>query len=153
MIAAPAQSATVYVQPGQTLSGIAAANGLSLTVVEAANPQIGDPNVIYPGEAVYLSGGSSAPQASPSAVLPASSTASDSGFQSCVLQRENSDSYSWADGNGGGAYQFEPSTWAEFAPAGAQYGSASPAQQDQAFQNAVAAGDSSAWSQYDGCQP
>lgn len=151
MFAALALAATVYVSPGDTLSGIAASNGYSLSAVEAANPSI-NPNVIYPGEAVNLPGGggaevsqNSSPSASVSGQRPSSS------FQQCVQFRENSDSYAWGTGNGGGAYQFEPSTWAEYAPAGAVYGEASPAQQDQAFDNAVAAGDSSAWSQYDGC--
>lgn len=151
MFAALALAATVYVSPGDTLSGIAASNGYSLSAVEAANPSV-NPNVIYPGEAINLPGSgaaSSAPAAAPVATSP--DTSAPSSFQSCVRFRENSDSYSWGDGNGGGAYQFEPGTWAEFAPAGAQYGSASPAQQDQAFQNAVDAGDSGAWSQYDGC--
>ena len=151
MILALALAATVYVQPGQTLSGIAASQGASLAAVESANPQIGDPNTIYVGEAVNLPGALSALSA-PSAAPSESATSSpESGFQSCVRFRENSDSYSWGDGNGGGAYQFEPGTWAEYAPAGAVYGAASAAQQDQAFDNAVAAGDSGAWSQYDGC--
>lgn len=52
--------AAYLVQPGDTLSGIAASHGVSLAAVEAANPQIGNPNLIYAGQSVSLSGGSSA---------------------------------------------------------------------------------------------
>jgi LysM domain len=138
----------ITVAPGQTLYGIAGSN---YQAVAAANG-IANPNLIFPGEQIDLGGVEPAPQpvqASPSSIAPVAAVPGS--FQSCVIQHENSGSYSWGDGDGGGAYQFEPSTWAEFAPAGAEYGSASPAQQDQAFQNAVAAGDSSAWSSYDGC--
>lgn len=55
----------VTVQRGNTLSAIAAAHGVSLAALEAANPQIANFNVIYPGETVHLPGGSqSVPQAS-----------------------------------------------------------------------------------------
>lgn len=154
--------AAVLVQPGDTMSGIAAAHAVSLAAVEADNPQIGNPNEIFPGETVYIPSGDSstapAPAETPSqnssapATPSGTSSAAPGSFQQCVIQRENSGSYAWGTGDGGGAYQFEPSTWAAFAPPGAAYGSASPAQQDQAFRNAMAAGDSSAWSQYDGCQ-
>lgn len=46
---------TYTVQSGDTLSGIAAANGLTLAEIESYNPQIADPNLIHPGEVVYLS--------------------------------------------------------------------------------------------------
>jgi LysM domain len=52
--------AAVLVQPGDTLSGIAASHGVSLAAVEAANPQISNPNLIFAGQNVSLSGGSSA---------------------------------------------------------------------------------------------
>jgi murein DD-endopeptidase MepM/ murein hydrolase activator NlpD len=48
------------VQPGDTLSGIAASHGASLAAVEAANPQIANPNLIYAGQTVTVPGGSSA---------------------------------------------------------------------------------------------
>lgn len=50
------------VQPGDTLSGIAASHGASLASVESANPQISDPNLIYAGETLQIPGGSSAAQ-------------------------------------------------------------------------------------------
>lgn len=52
------------VQPGDTLSGIAASHGASLAAVEAANPQIANPDLIYAGQSVKVPGGSSAAQSS-----------------------------------------------------------------------------------------
>jgi murein DD-endopeptidase MepM/ murein hydrolase activator NlpD len=69
------------VQPGDTLSGIAASHSVSLAAVEAANPQLSDPNLIYAGQTVEIPGGSSASQG---ASIPQSSTASGSGSQSAV---------------------------------------------------------------------
>jgi hypothetical protein len=56
----------ITVQSGDTLSGIAAANGDSLAAVENVNPQIGNPNLIYVGQTVYIPGaGSSSPAPAP----------------------------------------------------------------------------------------
>jgi murein DD-endopeptidase MepM/ murein hydrolase activator NlpD len=46
---------TYTVVSGDTLSGIAAAHGLTLAQIIALNPQIENPNLIYPGQTVYLS--------------------------------------------------------------------------------------------------
>jgi LysM repeat protein len=47
--------ATYYtVQSGDTLSAIAARYGLSLPEIEALNPQIRNPNLIYPGQSVRV---------------------------------------------------------------------------------------------------
>jgi LysM domain len=54
------------IQPGDTLSGIAASHGASLAAVEAANPQISDPNLIYAGRTLKIPLGSSASQGSDS---------------------------------------------------------------------------------------
>jgi murein DD-endopeptidase MepM/ murein hydrolase activator NlpD len=66
------------VQPGDTLSGIAASQGVSLAAVEAANSQPSDPNLIYAGQTVEIPVGSSASQGSST---PQSYTASESGSQ------------------------------------------------------------------------
>ena len=42
------------VQPGDTLSGIAQKFGVSLAALEAANPQIPDPNKIFPGQVIFI---------------------------------------------------------------------------------------------------
>src|SRR3546814_19121119 len=44
------------VRSGDTLSGIAAANNMSLDALISANPQISNPNLIYPGQSINLSG-------------------------------------------------------------------------------------------------
>jgi spore coat assembly protein SafA len=46
--------ATYIVQPGDTLSGIADRFGVTLLALEQANPQITNPNLIHPGEVVYI---------------------------------------------------------------------------------------------------
>lgn len=53
----PAQVVTYVVQPGDTLSGIAASHGFSLAAVEAANPQLPDFGLILPGQVINLPAG------------------------------------------------------------------------------------------------
>jgi LysM repeat protein len=48
------------IKPGDTLSGIAASHGAKLAAVEAANPQIKNPNLIFPGQTIKLPKGSTA---------------------------------------------------------------------------------------------
>jgi len=45
------------VKSGDTLSAIAAAHGVSLKSLEAVNPQIRNPNLIYPGQKINIPGG------------------------------------------------------------------------------------------------
>jgi murein DD-endopeptidase MepM/ murein hydrolase activator NlpD len=52
------------VQPGDTLSGIAAAHGASLAAVETANSQIHDFDLIFAGQTVHIPEGSSAAHSS-----------------------------------------------------------------------------------------
>ncbi|MBO9664706.1 phage tail tip lysozyme [Dokdonella sp.] len=47
------------VKSGDTLSGIAAQKGVSLAALISANPQIGNPNLIFPGQHVNIPGGGS----------------------------------------------------------------------------------------------
>jgi LysM repeat protein len=49
---------SVTVHSGDTLSGIASRNGVSLSALLAANPQIRNANLIYPGQTIHLPGGS-----------------------------------------------------------------------------------------------
>jgi len=62
----PPHVATYIVQPGDIKSGIAAAHGLSEAALEAANPQIPNPNLIVPGQVINIpgSGGHGQPQQS-----------------------------------------------------------------------------------------
>src|SRR5277367_5813718 len=52
--------AAYLVQPGDTLSGIAASHSVSLAAVEAANPHISNFNMIFAGQTIELPSGSSA---------------------------------------------------------------------------------------------
>ncbi|MGH3297085.1 MAG: LysM peptidoglycan-binding domain-containing protein [Trebonia sp.] len=70
---------TYLVQPGDTLSGIAASHGVSLAAVETANSLITNPNLIFAGQTVKLPAGSAASQASSTQY---SSTAAQSASQS-----------------------------------------------------------------------
>ncbi len=47
--------ATYTVQPGDSLSAIAEANGTTLTEVIRLNPQIANPDMIHPGDEVTIS--------------------------------------------------------------------------------------------------
>ncbi len=71
--------ATYTVVHGDTLSGIAEANGMSTSQIEALNPQIKDPDLIFPGQSVNLGSGSTAtPDSSqPAAVVVGPSTSTD----------------------------------------------------------------------------
>ena len=69
----------------------------------------------------------------------------------CIRNAEEGGSYAWGPGNGGGAYQFQLSTWEKYGGAASEYGVAGPAYQDQIFDNAIAAGGASNWTNYDGC--
>ena len=59
-VVAQATAGYYIVQPGDTLSSIANSLGISLSTLEALNPQISNPSLIYPGEALVV----------PSTVIP-----------------------------------------------------------------------------------
>lgn len=59
LAAGPALASTHTVQPGDTLSGIAASAGVPLSKVEAANRWIKNPNLIYAGQVVHVPDGRS----------------------------------------------------------------------------------------------
>lgn len=56
----PSTSGTYTVLTGDSLSEIAVAHGVSLSALEKANPQIIDPNKIFPGQVLHLPSGSKA---------------------------------------------------------------------------------------------
>jgi LysM repeat protein len=80
------------------------------------------------------------------------STAGDSSFQQCVISRESGGNPQAMNSSGHyGLYQFSASTWAEYGGNPADFGHASASEQNQVFDNAIAAGGQSNWSAYDGC--
>ena len=89
--------AAYLVQPGDTLSGIAASHGVSLAAVESANPQIANFNLIYVGQSIKIPGGSSAVQSSTtstgSSYSPYRSYASSASQGASSQQAASSSSY------------------------------------------------------------
>ncbi len=87
------------------------------------------------------------------APVQAATTYSGSGsFQSCVIARESGGNSQVMNSSGHyGLYQFSSSTWSEYGGNPADFGNASVSEQNQVFNNAVAAGGQSNWSAYDGC--
>ncbi|MFI5064379.1 MAG: LysM peptidoglycan-binding domain-containing protein [Streptosporangiales bacterium] len=76
-LAGPAMASTHTVQPGDTLSGIAAQSGVSLINLEAANSWIKNPNLIYVGQQVTVPGGKSGAAATATATASGSSAVGD----------------------------------------------------------------------------
>jgi nucleoid-associated protein YgaU len=80
------------------------------------------------------------------------STAGDGSFQQCVIASESGGNSQVMNSSGHyGLYQFSASTWAAYGGNPADFGNASAAEQNQVFDNAIAAGGQSNWSAYDGC--
>ena len=94
-------------------------------------------------------------QASAAVAEPAQSASTYSGsgsFQECVISSESGGNSQVMNSSGHyGLYQFSSSTWAEYGGNPADFGDASVAEQNQVFDNAIAAGGQSNWSAYDGC--
>jgi hypothetical protein len=82
----------------------------------------------------------------------ASTYSGSSSFQECVISSESGGNSQVMNSSGHyGLYQFSSSTWAEYGGNPADFGDASVAEQNQVFDNAIAAGGQSNWSAYDGC--
>jgi Transglycosylase-like domain len=83
---------------------------------------------------------------------PEAQGGSTSSFQECVIARESGGNSQVMNSSGHyGLYQFSASTWAAYGGNPADFGDASVAEQNQVFDNAIAAGGESNWSPYDGC--
>ena len=79
-------------------------------------------------------------------------TGSTSSFQACVIAAESGGNPQVMNSSGHyGLYQFSASTWAAYGGNPADFGNASVAEQNQVFDNAIAAGGESNWAPYDGC--
>lgn len=173
---ADSSSGTYTVQPGDTLSSIANQYGVNWQDLWQANTStVSDPNVITAGQVLNLpgSGASQSSDQAPAAPAPdtsstgtsdqtaptdqtssapsSGSSASPGSFQSCVLNAESGGNYSAVNpsSGAGGAYQFLPSTWSSLGMSGSPQ-DASPAQQDQAFQELYSQQGSAPWAS-DGC--
>ena len=79
-------------------------------------------------------------------------TGSSGSFQACVIAAESGGNPQVMNSSGHyGLYQFSASTWAAYGGNPADFGHASVAEQNQVFNNAIAAGGESNWAPYDGC--
>ena len=77
---------------------------------------------------------------------------SSGSFQSCVIAAESGGNSQVMNSSGHyGLYQFAAGTWAAYGGNPADFGNASVAEQNQVFNNAIAAGGQSNWAPYDGC--
>jgi LysM repeat protein len=88
-----------------------------------------------------------------SAPSQAASTYTGGGsFQSCVIARESGGNSQVMNSSGHyGLYQFSSGTWSAYGGNPADFGNASVGEQNQVFNNAIAAGGQSNWAPYDGC--
>jgi len=104
---------------------------------------------------VQASGAIAPVQAAPAPAEPtqaATTYSGGSGFQACVIAAESGGNSQVVNSSGHyGLYQFSSSTWAEYGGDPADFGNASVSEQNQVFNNAVAAGGASNWAPYDGC--
>jgi LysM repeat protein len=96
---------------------------------------------------------SSSSVSSASTATSASTYSGASGsFQACVIAAESGGNPQVMNASGHyGLYQFSASTWAEYGGNPADFGDATVAEQNQVFENAIAAGGESNWAPYDGC--
>jgi LysM repeat protein len=96
---------------------------------------------------------SSASTATAAPVQTASSYSGSAGsFQACVIAAESGGNSQVMNSSGHyGLYQFSASTWAAYGGNPADFGDATVAEQNQVFDNAIAAGGESNWAPYDGC--
>lgn len=58
----PTTTGLYTVRSGDTMSAIAQAHGISIAVLEAANPQVHNPNLIYVGQVLHVPGAMGAPK-------------------------------------------------------------------------------------------
>jgi LysM repeat protein len=83
---------------------------------------------------------------------PSSTYTGGSGLQACIIAAESGgNSQIWNASGHYGLYQFSASTWAAYGGNPADFGNASVAEQNQVYDNAIAAGGASNWTLYDGC--
>jgi LysM repeat protein len=101
---------------------------------------------------VAASTSSSTSSSTPQVASTSVSTSGDGSFQACVIAAESGGNSQVMNASGHyGLYQFSESTWVEYGGSASDFGDASVAEQNQVFDNAIAAGGESNWSAYDGC--
>jgi LysM repeat protein len=109
--AASGSGSTYTVVHGDTLSGIAAANGMTTSQIEALNPQFKDPDLIFPGQSVNLGGGGTGAAADPTQAVVSQTQATSPSSSTGTSTDSNNDSSdggisSDSSSSGGGAIGF-----------------------------------------------
>ncbi len=134
---------SVVVQPGDSLSKIAVAQGLpNWLVIWNANPAITRPDVIYPGQTLVIPASPAPDRPLPAGVAVANSpmvvaravsanyAAGAGGILQRIRMRESGGNYAINTGNGYyGAYQFDLATWRSVGGIGLP-STATPSEQD-----------------------
>ena len=142
----PAKPARIPAAPGQLGPGAGA------PVAAAGTSQVASPAYVpvQTASPAYVPVQTASPAYAP--VQTASTYSGNGGFASCVIARESGGNAQVMNSSGHyGLYQFSASTWAAYGGSAGAFGNASVAQQNQVFNNALAAGGQSNWSAYDGC--
>jgi LysM repeat protein len=117
------------------------------------------PEALMPPPAQATSEASSGESYSPASTAEAAPVQTEStysgssgSFQACVIAAESGGNAQVMNSSGHyGLYQFSASTWAAYGGNPADFGDATVAEQNQVFENAMAAGGESNWAPYDGC--
>jgi LysM repeat protein len=173
--------AKYVVKPGDTLASIAQhlyhGSAYWTALYWANQHKIGDANDIQAGQVLTVPAKPAKIPGAPATLAPApaattstasygesysagaattppatQSTGSDSSFQACVIAAESGGNAQVMSAGGYyGLYQFSAATWAAYGGNPADWGHASVAEQNQVFENAIAAGGASNWAPYDGC--
>lgn len=86
LIPASAAAASYTVQPGDTLSGIADGNNVSLTQIESANTQIQNYDLIFPGQVINIPDGN---QTTTAAYVPQPTSVSDDSYMAYIFSHES----------------------------------------------------------------
>jgi hypothetical protein len=169
--------ADIAVRRGDSLSGIATRYHIEWPGLYEANRAVigANPNLITAGERLRIPSAAKAARLAASyrsravvalptspvsaAAEPVAAQASSAGpaapagsFQQCVISRESGGDAQVTNGSGHyGLYQFSFSAWTGAGGNPADFGHASPAEQNQVFAAAYAQDGTSPWAPYDGC--
>ena len=160
-----APSAKYTVKSGDTLASIARhfyASAAYWPVLYRANhATIADASQLRVGQVLIVPAKPAKVPSPPAAATASSGQGATTGttysgasgsFQACVIAAESGGNPQVMNSSGHyGLYQFSASTWAEYGGNPADFGHASVAEQNQVFENAIAAGGESNWAPYDGC--
>jgi LysM repeat protein len=109
------------------------------------------PALLGPAPAA-MTAATAAPETAQATTQGTAEVSSGGSFAQCVIARESGGQTQVMNASGHyGLYQFSASTWAAYGGSPADFGHASASEQNQVFDNAIAAGGQSNWSAYDGC--